>query len=171
MDENEVRKVAGRTFELEETNRRYGGWGDDYVDVYEVTSDGQRRGLTDRIDPVELEILTDEVLLALTEPRRVGLMGLMGDNQIVAGPDYQYEDVYDLLYSTAPVGRYVAVSGDETYHWIHVVETIEQGLESFEADIADQVGNEYPHHPEELRDLDTGKSIGFLVKVTVERAG
>jgi hypothetical protein len=156
-----VRKVGDRTFELVQT------WRKDGYEVTETTG-GKRMPLTRDIDLPDDEVLSDEVLLAMTEPRRIGLAAIMQQYKIVSGPDYQYEDDYKLLYSTTPVGRYVQVSGDETYHWITVCETREQAAAVVSADILDQEGNEYPRHPEEIRDLDTDRSIGWRMTVTVE---
>jgi hypothetical protein len=162
MSENKIiREVDGRTFELTQYARFPG---------YEVreTTGGMSMPLTRDIDLPPLEVLTDEVLLAMTEPRRVRLAATMQQYRIVSGPDYQYEDDYELLYSTEPVGRYVVVSGDETYHWIHVVDSREAAAASVRDDIEDQFSNEYPHHPIEIRDLDTGQPIPFKYSVVVE---
>jgi len=156
-----TREVSGRTFELTTT------WRNDGVEVRETTG-GKSMPLTRDIDLPPQEELTDEILLAMAEPRRVGLAAIMQQYKIVSGPDYQYEDDYELLYSTEPVGRYVVVSGDETYHWIHVVDSREAAAASVASDIEDQMGNEYPHHPVEIRDLDTGHSIPFKYAVVVE---
>jgi hypothetical protein len=145
-----IREVDGRTFE-----------------VFETTGGKQVR-LTRNVDLPDIETLTDEVLLALSEPRRIGLAAVMASYRIMSGPDYQYEDDYELLYSTEPVGRYVVVSGDETYYWIHVVDSREDAAESVASDIEGQRDTEYPHHPVEIRDLDTGRSIPFRVKIAVE---
>lgn len=165
MSENTItRKVGERTFELTLAPV----WRNDgFYEVHETTS-GKRIKLTRDIDLPEEDILTDEVLLAMAEPRRVGLAAIMQRYNIVAGQDYQYEDDYELLYSTTPVGRYVVVTGDETYYWIHVVDSREDAAESVRGAILDQRGNEYPHHPIEIRDLDTGRSIPFEHQVVVE---
>lgn len=164
-------EVDGRTFELEQ-HWSLSGW-----NVFETTG-GRQVPLTRGIDLPDDELLFDtddegedlprgELLLALAEPRRIGLAAVMQQYKIVTGPDYQYEADYELLYSTTPVGRYVVVSGDETYHWIHVVDSREAAADSVAADILDQQGNEYPHHPVEIRDLDTGRSIPFKYEVVV----
>jgi hypothetical protein len=158
-----IREVNGRTFELAE--EPYGKPG---TVVVRETTGGKSKPLTRDIDLPYEDLLTDEVLLAMAEPRRIGLAAIMQQYKIVSGPDYQYEEHYELLYSTEPVGRYVQVSGDETYHWITVCETREEAAEAVRADILDQEGNEYPHHPIEIRDLDTGRSIPFAIKVQVE---
>ena len=156
-----TREVDGRTFELVETCH-----GNNF-EVFETTG-GKRIELTRDVDLPDIETLTDEVLLAMAEPRRVGLAAMMQQYKIVSGPDYQYDEDYELLYSTEPVGRYVVVSGDETYRWIHVVDSREAAAASVASDIEDQFGNEYPHHPVEIRDLDTGHSIPFKYAVVVE---
>ncbi len=157
-----TRLVGERTFELAELP--YGKPGT--VEVRETTG-GRSMPLTRDIDLPYGTDLTDEVLLAMAEPRRVGLAAIMQQYKIVSGPDYQYEDDYELLYSPTPVGRYVVVSGDETYYWIHVVDTLDAAASSVAGDIQDQMGNEYPHHPIEIRDLDTGRSIPFRYEVIV----
>jgi hypothetical protein len=158
-----TREVGDRTFELAEL--QYGKPGT--VEVREITY-GRSTSLTRDIDLPYASDLTDEVLLAMADPRRLALAAVMQQYLIVSGPDYQYEDDYELLYSTTPVGRYVCVSGDETYHWIHVVETVEAGLRSLASDVEDQMRSEYPSHPDELRDLDTGESLAFRIRVVAE---
>jgi hypothetical protein len=160
-----TRQADGRMFEL--VGPTYGKPGT--VEVYETTT-GKPVPLTRDVDLPYADDLSDEVLLALAEPRRIGLATIMAQYGIVSGPDYQYDDehYYELLYSTAPVGRYVVVSGDETHHWIDVVDTREDAAKSVAGDIEDQMGNEYPHHPIEIRDLDTGRSIPFKYEVVVE---
>jgi hypothetical protein len=61
-----IREVDGRTFELVESPYGY------TFDVFETTGGKQVR-LTRDVDLPDIETLTDEVLLALTEPRRIGL--------------------------------------------------------------------------------------------------
>jgi hypothetical protein len=156
-----IREVDGRTFELKTTWRGSG------FEVRETTG-GKSMPLTREVDLPDEDLLTDEVLLAMTEPRRVGLAAMMQQYNIVSGPDYQYEETYELLYSTTPVGRYVQVAGDETYHWLSVCETREEAAEAVRYNIVGQYGDEYPHHPVEIRDLDTGRSIGFKYEVVVE---
>jgi hypothetical protein len=161
MSENiEVREVDGRTFELVGSPLGYG------FEVRETTG-GRSIPLTRDVDLPEVDELTDEVLLAMAQPRRIGLAAIMQQYKIVSGPDYQYEGDYELLYSTTPVGRYVVVSGDETYYWIYVAETREDAADAVRGDIEDQQGNAYPHHPIEIRDLDTGHSIPFTYEVVV----
>jgi len=174
---NIVREVAGRTFELEPHWR--GG-----CRVAETTG-GARVPLTRDIDLPDEDQLTDEVLLALAEPRRLRLANVMAAHKIVSGPrrlrlanvmaahkivsgpDYPREDDYELLYSATPVGRYVVVSGDETYRWIHVVDTREDAAASVQFDIMDQRGNEYPRHPIVIIDLETGRDVEFKYDVVV----
>jgi hypothetical protein len=162
MSEKKItREVEGRTFELAEDECCEG------VEVRETTG-GKSVPRTRDIDLPPIEVLTDEVLLAMAEPRGVGLAAMMQQYKIVSGPDYQYEENYELLYSTEPVGRYVVVSGDETYRWLKVCETREAAAEAVRDDILDQFNNEYPRHPIEARDLDTGHSIPFRYDVVVE---
>lgn len=155
----ETRQIGERTFEIVSSWSAF---------CIAETTGGEEVVLVDGIDEPPAEVLTDEVLLALTEPRRRGLAALMASHRIVSGPDYQYDEDYELLYSTEPVGRYVVVTGDETYRWLDVVDTREDAAESVRGAIVDQVGNEYPHHPLEIRDLDTGRSVGFKYQVVVE---
>jgi hypothetical protein len=155
----ETRQIDDRTFEIVSSWSAF---------CIAETTGGKEVVLVDGIDEPPAEVLTDEVLLALTEPRRQGLAALMASHRIVSGPDYQYDEDYELLYSTGPVGRYVVVTGDETYRWLDVVDTREDAAESVRGAIVDQAGNEYPHHPLEIRDLDTGQSVGFKYQVVVE---
>ncbi len=163
MSEQGITRLVGeRTFELTPVGSRPSGY-----EVHETTG-GKRVELTRDIDLPKEDVLTDEVLLAMAEPRRVGLAAIMQQYRIVENIDYQYEADYKLLYSTEPVGRYVLVSGDETYNWINVVDSREAAAASVASDIEDQIGTEYPHHPIEIRDLDTGHSIPFRYEVVVE---
>lgn len=155
-----TREVEGRTFELVET--RHGN----NFRVFETTG-GKRIELTRDIDLPDIETLTDEVLLALAEPRRIALAAVMARYGIVRGADYQYEDDYKLLYSTEPVGRYVQVSGDGPFHWIYVCDTREDAADAVAADILDQAGNDYPRRPIDICDLDTGRSLGWRTEVVV----
>lgn len=157
-----VREVAGRTFVLVKSYEH-----DENGCHVKETTGGGGEYLTARIDLPQEEALTDEVLLALTEPRRRALGKLMEQYGITAGPDYQHEDAYELLYSTEPVGRYAQVSGDETYRWVFVCETREEAAEAVACDILGQPGDEYPRHPIEVRDLDTGRSIGWESQLVV----
>jgi hypothetical protein len=154
-----IREVGGHTFELKP---HYTGYGVFLVDG------GSKVELTEGVDLPDLDLLTDEVLLALTEPRRRALIAVMAGYRIVSGVDYRYEEDYELLYSTTPVGRYVVVSGDEKYHWIWVADTREEAADGVRGEILDQRHNEYPHHPEEILDLDTGRAIRWKAIVSVE---
>lgn len=160
----------GRTFVLRPTQRSWyhGEYGTE-VDIVETTS-GANRVLTDGIDPVRLEDLTGEVLAAFLTVRKQHLVTVMRTYKIIAGNDYQREDDYLLLYSARPCGRYVAVSGDETYHWIDVTDTLDAALDSLAGEVADQVGNEYPHNPVSVWDLDTGQEYGVRVNAVVTLA-
>lgn len=161
----------GRTFSLRRTGRSW--YRSEYgaeVDIVETTG-GASRLLTDGVDPVRLEELTDEVLASFLTTRKQNLVTVMRTYKIVAGDDYQYEDDYLLLYSAQPCGRFVAVSGDETYHWIDVTDTLDAALDSLACDLAEQVGNEYPHRPVSVWDLDTGKEYSVHVNAVVTLAG
>lgn len=154
-------RVGDRTFDLLQVERNF-----DEVNVYETTS-GQSVWLTKGVDLVTPERLSNEVLLSLATPRRQALVGLMSEYDIRADVDYDHEDATALLYSTDPVGRFVAVTGDESYDWIEVFDSIQEGLDYFAGEVDRQVGTEYPRHPRELRDLDTGKAHRVRVISTV----
>lgn len=165
MGEIITRQIGERTFELAPSTRRYASRGV-MVDVAETTG-GRRRELTYGIDPAPVGALTDEVLLALAEPRRQDLVAVMRNFRIVAGCDYQYENTYGLLFSTEPVGPYVVISGDETYHWITDEPDLESARRAVAEIVEDQVSNQYPRYPEEIRELDTGRSIPFRYELVV----
>jgi hypothetical protein len=73
-------------------------------------------------------------------PERQHLDQLMGTFRIVAGPDYQYEDVYRVLHGTGPVPRYVAITHDETYALFHLAPTLKAALDVLAARIGDETG-------------------------------
>jgi hypothetical protein len=167
-DEVQVREIAGRRFELHPTTRGYyGGRHGVEVDIVEVGG-SKWVALTEGVDPAPLEFLSDALILELAEPRRQALVQVMRTYGIVANCDYQREDDYELLYSTTPIGPYVVISGDETYHWISVAADEDAVREIIAEEHVGQYGDEYPRHPRDIVELDTDRSIGFKLKVEVE---
>jgi hypothetical protein len=79
----------------------------------------------------------------------------MDQYAIRANDDYPYEDAYDALYSAPPLGRWVAVLGDETYFRMVNTRFAAAACDA----LAEAIGQEYrtthrrcrPRHPQILR--------------------
>lgn len=155
------RQVGKRTFQLTQGMSNSGE-----VQVYETTGD-EITILTGVIDLPKLSSLTDEVLVSLASTRKQSLVRLMGEYNILSGVDYDHEDLYEILYSASPVGRFAAVTGDQTYHFLEIFETIPAALGSLASDVNDQANVQYPRYPIEIRDLDTGFTHGVRIQATV----
>jgi hypothetical protein len=115
-----------------------------------------------RIDPWAADRPpTVRLIRALLHPRKDAFAALMDRYGIRANDHYQYEDTYEAMYSPRALGRWVAVSGDATYHRIVNTRSVRAGCDV----LAEAVGFEYLGLPIAVVDLDTGTSAPFRVIV------
>jgi len=83
-------------------------------------------------------------------PAKRHLDALMAAHRIVAGPDYQYEDVYAVLHGPTPPPRYVAITRDETYTFFALTSERNDAC----AILADRLGEETGGTIVGIHDLD-----------------
>lgn len=121
-------------------------------DVFELLDDGEE--LVTVADP-SVEFPTEAVLASLLTPRKRELARIMEEFSIVAGPDYDYDYVYEALYSPDPAPRYVAITHDETYNFFHVVDNLDVAC----ASLADSLGEESGGQIHGVWDLDERQLI------------
>lgn len=114
------------------------------------------------IDPAEEEP-TAEVLAAFQEKRRERLAMLMARFNIKSGMDYQYEEEYEQLYSTTPIERWLAVTGDETYNQFSLSNDLDHALSVLGTT---HLNGEYNNVPYALWDLEAGKQVEFRIEAS-----
>lgn len=108
--------------------------------------------------------------------RRTNLRFVMEKYRIEHGPDYQHEELYEILGVThdgkkleRPLccGRYAAVTHDETYSFANVWEDLGDACN----DLASSLGQESGGQITGIWDLDNNTFISVDVKVTVTPNG
>jgi hypothetical protein len=150
--------IHGRNLEIRESTR---GWIRQGFDIIDVT--GPDEVLLTVADPWTPEPPTTLELISFLSERKQRLIALMAEYKIVAGVDYPYEAIYRVVQGSEPVGRWVAIHGDETYHQVHVTETVQAALDHLAAiDGDNECGNIVG-----VYDLDTDTLLRTRVTVTL----
>lgn len=157
IDPNQIvatRSIGGRTLQVLDVGDH----------LYRLTENGTI--LHPGIDPWATDSPpTARQIRAFLRPRKQAFAALMDQYAIRANDDYQYEDAYDAVYSTPPLGRWVAVLGDETYFRIVNTRCSTAACDA----LAEAIGQEYLGLPIAVVDLDTHTSFAFRVAVRLVR--
>jgi hypothetical protein len=153
-----------RTLLVQESNRddhHYYHWSDEVVfDVFEQV--GDEYVLLTVADPMT-EDPSPAVLANLIHPRNQALGRLLAGRKIVANGDYPDPAVYEDLYSEDPLGRFVALTEDETYQFAWACDTLDLALDCLSA----QAGNNTGGLVVGVYDLDADTLLNVTTTVTL----
>lgn len=146
--------IGQRVLTLKLTSR---GWLRESYDVY----DGDIR--LSVADPLSV-FPTVEVLASYLTPRKMALVNLAAEFNIRANTDHPDPRIYRELESSEQVGRYVAVTRDETHSFLVTCRTLDDALEL----LSQRAGNDTGGLVVGVYDLDEQKMLHIRTKVTLD---
>lgn len=90
-------------------------------------------------DPFGSAPTLEQVTSYLT-PRKRRLEELMVSRKILSNPDYQYEDVYEVLHGSLDAPQFVGIMHDETYSFFHLADTFQAACWAMASRLGEDTG-------------------------------
>lgn len=113
---------------------------------------------------------SEQQVRAYLHPRRQRLQQLMGDYGIVAGPDYDYDYVYEELFPEREMAegneeppRWLSITRDETYKFFDLSHTFAGATRNLASRVRERVGGV----PVGIVDLETGRKVDIATRTLV----